>query len=263
MPGPLYALAHSVTARWLVMACALLLTACSAQVPQTASLPAHDSDASQQNANTTIALLGATGLAGGYILDQALAEGYQVRALARSPQKLERYAGRISIVMGDALDPDAINALLQGAQVVVSALGPVKADGDAASMLNSRVTAQLLELMPQHRVERYIQVSGAAVVVPTDERDLSGWFMRQLVIISLNAELKDKQAEYALLADSTADWTLVRCPLIDDEPYLHPPLVSLTTPPSFSLRAGELADFVVQQVDSADFVRQAPFLGSH
>ena len=124
----------------VILLFAFVLSACVSHDRQASPLPAVDGSAATKK-NVTIALLGATGLAGGFILDQALAEGYDIRALARTPQKLERYEGRITIVKGDALDAAAIEALLQGSHIVISALGPVKADGEAAKMLNSSVTA--------------------------------------------------------------------------------------------------------------------------
>ena len=166
------------------------------------------------------------------------------------------------LVKGDALDSAALAALLAGSNVVVSALGPVKADGEAAKMLNSSVTAELIHLMPKYGIERYIQVSGAAVVMPGDDRNFTGWLMRQLVRLALPSALEDKQAEYRLLAASAAQWTLVRCPVIEGQAFVQPPEVSLETPPSFTLRAGELASFVIEQVGSGEFVGKGPFLGS-
>lgn len=245
----------------LLFALVASLFGCASQERQ--ELPSASPDSvSVAPRNVTIALLGATGLAGGFILEQALAQGYKVRALARTPQKLERYRGRVAIIEGDALDPAALAALLHGSDVVVSALGPVKADGDAAKMLNASVTANLIRLMPKYGIKRYILVSGAAVVMPGDDRNFTGWLMRQLVRLGLHSELEDKQAEYQLLAGSTLQWTLVRCPLIEGHPFVQPPEVSLVTPPSFTLRAGELASFVIGQIDSLEFAGRGPFLGS-
>ena len=99
--------------------------------------------------------------------------------------------------------------------------------------------------------------------MPEDARDLLGWWIRALAQLGLSETLQDKQAEYQLLAASSAQWTLLRCPLIDPEPFEAPPLVSVASPPAFRLRAGELAQFIIAQIDSPDYVRSGPFLGSH
>jgi putative NADH-flavin reductase len=210
----------------------------------------------------TIALLGATGMVGGYLLEEALARGHRVRALARSPAKLPAHDDRITVIQGDARDPAAIVKLLRGSDVVISALGPVRADGEAARFISTDASGNVLQAMSVTGVSRYLAISGAAVRMPSDERDLLGWWIETLVKLGLRDTLRDKQAEYALLAASPVDWTLVRCPLIDPAPFRFAPLASLSTPPAFRLRAGELARFVIDQVASDEFVRQGPFLGS-
>ena len=210
----------------------------------------------------TIALIGATGMAGRYILQRALAEGYPVKVLARTPAKLEALESRIDIVQGDAADLRAIERLIRGSDVVITALGPVKADGDAAQMISTTATDNVIHAMEDAGIQRYIIVSGAAVSVPGDERNLTGWWMRQLVRLGLTDVLADKQAEYELVVNSNLEWTLVRCPLIDSEPYRSAPRASLLTPNSFGLRAGELADFIIREVGAPSFPKQAPFLYS-
>ena len=257
MPALLRQLARCTGAKLAILAAVLLLAGCVSTGPQTAPAPGIATEK-----NITIALLGGTGMAGGFILEQALAEGYKVRALARTPQKLEEFKDRVTIIQGDARDLSSIEALLQGSSVVVSALGPVKADGAAANMVNTDVTGLVLQAMPEYDIKRYIVVSGAAVVMPGDDRNFTGWMMRQLAALTLHDALEDKQAEYELLAASDADWTLVRCPLIEAEPFVRSPRASLVTPTAFTLRAGELAQFVIDQIDSTEFVRKGPFLNS-
>lgn len=210
----------------------------------------------------TVALLGATGMVGRFIIRELLARGYDVRALARTPAKLEEYGSRITIFKGDARDPTVIRELLSGSDVVISALGPVKSDGDAAKFVSTAVTGNVLRQMESQSISQYMLVSGGGVVMPGDKRNFFGWWIRTLVRLGLSDTLEDKQAEYALLASSSADWMLVRAPLIDPEPFITPALVSLETPPAFRLRAAELARFMVDQIQFREYIRQGPFLGS-
>lgn len=245
--------------RLFVIALALVLVACAAPTRQPVPLPGDDA---VEKKEVTIALLGATGMAGSHILREALAQGYDVRALARSPQKLDALKNRITVVEGNALDRDALAAWLDGSDVVISALGPVRGDGAAASMLSTNVSRHIVELMTEKDIDRYIVVSGAAVEIPGDDRSFTGWLVQKLAALRFPQVLKDKQAEYELLADSVVQWTLVRCPVIEPEPFQEAPVASLDTISSFSLRAGELARFVIEEVESEEFARKGPFLES-
>lgn len=248
---------HRASRLLVIAACACLLLACATHDPLPESVvtpPGRE--------HHTVALLGATGMVGDYLLQEALASGHSVRALARSPAKLAHYGSRITVIQGDARDPDAVSELLRGSDVVVSALGPVQADGAAALTINADATRTVLQAMQAHGISRYLVVSGAAIVMPGDERDLLGVWIKALAELGLADAVRDKQAEYALLAQSTVDWTLVRCPLIDPQPFRQDVLVSLATPPAFRVRSGELARFIIDEIDARQFVREGPFVGS-
>jgi hypothetical protein len=116
--------------------------------------------------------------------------------------------------------------------------------------------------MPGHGIERYIVVTGAAVIMPDDERNFTGWLMRQLARLRYPALVTDRQAEYEVLRDSGIEWTLVRCPIIASNGFVQPPRVSFVRPSSFTLRAGELARFIVDLVSRGDYLRQGPALNS-
>jgi putative NADH-flavin reductase len=237
----------------------LLIAACSSgpiqREPQTAHIPPLAKD-------ITVALLGATGMTGSFILEDLLGSGYQVRALARSPKKLDAMRSRMTVVKGDATNPEAIKELLSGSDIIISAIGPVKGDGLATKTISTRTTQNIIKTMREFSIARYIAVSGAAVTVPGDRRNVTGWLVQKSAMLALRDTLKDKQAEYQLLAASDVNWTLVRCPVISEDPFIAPAIASLASPSAFSLRAGELSRFIVELVGSDRFIRQAPFLNS-
>ena len=253
------------TAHLRIVVLAIALAGCAA--PERAPEPPRtDLIEVSEPRGVTVAMLGATGMVGGYVLDEALSRGYNVRVLARTPAKLDDYAqafpDRISIVQGDALVYEDIVALLKGSDAVVSALGPVKADGKAAKTLNTTATEHVLLAMTGEGIDRYVLVAGAAVVMPGDKRSFTGSMIRQSALLVLRSAVKDKQAEYDRLAASDAAWTFVRPPRILDESYEKPPIASLETPSSWSLRAGELAVFLLDQLETDEYVREGPFLYS-
>lgn len=239
----------------------VLLAACSS-TPTTVAPATAVVEPPVKQRDLTIAVLGGTGMVGGFILQEALAQGYKVRALARSPHKLNHLQDRITIVQGDARDAQVIDELLRGSDVVLSALGPARGDGDAALMISTVATGHIIDLSPRHNIQRYILVSGGGVDAPGDDRNFTGWLMQKMVAIALRDTLDDKQAEYELLAASSLPWTALRCPRIVAEPFVEPPVASLTTPTAFTLRAGELAWFMINEIGSDEFAGKAPFLNT-
>ncbi|MEP4146530.1 MAG: NAD(P)H-binding protein [Halioglobus sp.] len=243
-----------------VFACLTLLAACAGP-QQRLSSDEIIAASKPVNQDTTIALLGGTGMAGGHILQRSLEQGYQVRLLSRSPEKLAYLGDRVTVVPGDARDQAAIDKLLAESDVVISAIGP-GSNSKSAIDLTTTVTRNVLAAMERNQLDRYILVSGAGVVMPGDQRSPGGWLMRQLVKLRYNTLLKDRQAEYELLSKSEVNWTLVRCPLIESSSFQREPVTSLLSPGSFHLKAGELSHFVIDQIESNKYSRQGPFLYS-
>jgi len=65
-----------------------------------------------------VAVLGSTGFVGTLLIQKALKEGHQVRALARSPEKLGDLKDKVEIVQGDMFDPAVLQTLVQGVDAV-------------------------------------------------------------------------------------------------------------------------------------------------
>jgi uncharacterized protein len=109
-----------------------------------------------------VVLLAATGQAGLTILSELLHRGHQVKAVARSPQKLPR---SINAVADDLSNADRLAEIIQGADAVISAFGPSKADPRYFS--DEHYTDQLVEVTHREieavrkaRVPRLIVVGG-------------------------------------------------------------------------------------------------------
>lgn len=78
------------------------------------------------NQNTTIAIIGATGATGKFVLQNALQRNFNIKVLARTPQKLDKFKDQINIVKGSVSDLDTVTKLVEDCDVVLSTLGTSK-----------------------------------------------------------------------------------------------------------------------------------------
>ncbi|MGK5730562.1 NAD(P)-dependent oxidoreductase [Streptomyces sp. URMC 124] len=81
-----------------------------------------------------IALFGANGTIGSRVLREALDRGHQVTAVVRDPAKLTEKHENLTVVTGDVLDPRSVEAVAQGQDVVVSAVGGGDGPGHVATI---------------------------------------------------------------------------------------------------------------------------------
>ncbi len=71
-----------------------------------------------------VLVAGATGYLGGFVIKEFKSRGYYVRALARSPQKLEPLRNYIDeIVIDEITDPDSVKNVCEGMDFVFSSVG--------------------------------------------------------------------------------------------------------------------------------------------
>ena len=98
-------------------------------------------------------VFGATGGVGTHIVEEALARGHRVTAVSRDPSSITRQHEQLVAVRGDLLDPDSIDRLLPGQDVVISSVRGVI--GDKADPANA------LQLISARNIVAALQRSGA------------------------------------------------------------------------------------------------------
>ena len=113
-----------------------------------------------------VALTGATGFSGQFILPQILGAGHEVVALARKPLAL---SGKCkNVIAGDLTDEAALAKLVDGAEVVVHAAGATSAKSRAEFFeTNVEGTKRLFRAARAAKVRRFVFVSSLAAREPT------------------------------------------------------------------------------------------------
>ena len=205
-----------------------------------------------------VAVLGGTGKAGKYLVKQLIQQNFQIKLLHRKPETLTINNPLIQVVQGDARDYIAIRNLLQGCNAVLSCLSqPV-----GERTIFSDATRNILKAMAAHNISRYITTAGLNVDTPIDAKSATTLFGTNWMKQNYPETTADRQLEYELLVASNIDWTMVRLPLIGQTDDTGEIVVSLQDCPSGNISATDLALFMIAQLSSDEYVKQAPFIGN-
>ncbi len=210
-----------------------------------------------------IAIFGATGPTGKYIIDETIKQGHSLTAYTRDAAKLRAYEGKLDMVAGDLKNIDAIKKCIQGSNAVISALGPNSIKIKEKRPVMDGVK-NILSVMDQLGVKRFIQVSTSASPDPKDSFDLKTRASLGLIkLIAFNG-YDDVKATGELVRTSNADWTLVRIPYLKDGPSNGRVKVGWygQTKLRWSLFRGNLAKFLVDQASNPEFIRLAPAIAN-
>ncbi len=173
-----------------------------------------------------LTIFAATGGIGRHVLDQAIAAGDDVTAVVRNPGKL---SGRARAVTADlaAADPAALESAVEGADAVLSGLGP---RSRAETGIASRGTQAIVRAMQAAGARRLVVVSAAPVgTVPSAGRPNppghdpgDAFWMRHLFAHVAKALYREHYADLAqmedIVRDSGLDWTIVRPLKLTDKP---------------------------------------------
>ncbi|WP_260175116.1 NAD(P)H-binding protein [Paraburkholderia sp. WP4_3_2] len=209
-------------------------------------------------------MFGATGPTGRHIIEEALKQGYNLSVYTSDAKKLASFAGRGEIVVGDLQDQGAIAKCVQGADAVISALGPnsLKVPGDKPVMHGLTHT---ISAMKHAGVRRLIQISTAAYRAPKDGFAFKRHAFALLFEAIARKGYEDIKATGELVANQELDWTLVRIPNLKDAPADGSVDVGWygKVKLSMKLSRGNLAKFLVDQLTDRKFVCAAPGVANH
>ena len=144
----------------------------------------------------------------------------------RNPKKLSREVRSVTADLA-APDPSALESAIEGADAILSGLGP-RSNSEAGVAWQG--TRAIIQVMQATDVRRIVVVSAAPMgTVPSPGRPKppkhdpgDGFFMRRLFSPLIKAAFRKHYADLALmediLRDSGLDWTVVRPPRLTDKP---------------------------------------------
>jgi len=200
-----------------------------------------------------VLVIGAAGRSGEAVVNEALAAGHTVTAFVRAGGRYQK--ANVRVVAGDVLDAAAVNAAVTGQDAVIDALGgktPWK-----VTTMETIAAHNIVSAMQQNGVRRLLKIS---VVGAGESVKNAGFFNEHLLMRTfLRGLLVDKAGMEAEIEASSLDWTLVRPPMLTEHEKTGVARVLSTEGGEKAHKIGraDLAAFMVQQLESRRYVRQA------
>lgn len=201
-----------------------------------------------------IVVLGATGGTGREVVQQALAQGHRVTAFVRDPARLPVEDEQLQVVVGDALDPAAVERAVAGQDAAVVALG--SRDRSNRSV-RSQGTAHVIRAMQAHDVPRLVVVSAGGV---GDSYEQVPLLIKLFIKTLLRHAYADHEQQEQYVRESDREWVIVRPGQLTDGPRTgdyHTGTVEQEISGSGRVSRADVAEFVLQQLADDRYLRQA------
>lgn len=205
-----------------------------------------------------ISIFGGTGPTGLLLVEQALAQGHEVVAYARTPSKLPQHE-RLSVVEGQLDDADKVAAAIAGSEAVLSLLGPGTKAAEVPPLVTG--TRNIVAAMDQHGVRRLVATGTPSMSDPEDGKD---WKIGLLVKMISRFQPVAYDAIVTIgriVRESGLDWTLVRLPFLSNGPRTGQVNAHrVGEKGGLRLSRANAAAFVLGQVTDTTYLHKAPVI---
>lgn len=202
-----------------------------------------------------VIVFGATGTIGRLVVEDLLAEGHQVTAFARSPQKLGLSHENLALASGDAMREEDVGRVVAGHDAVVVTLG---AGMSRKSRIRSQGTLNVIHAMQKGGVKRLIVQS--TLGAHESWGNLNFWWKRVMFGGLLRPVFKDHELQEQLVRASGLDWTIVRPGAFAEGPATGRYVEDVpTSARNLSLRItrADVAAFVARQLGDLRYLHRA------
>jgi putative NADH-flavin reductase len=215
---------------------------------------------------TKVAIFGASGGTGKLLSQRCLSAGCQVMALLRTPEKFP-LRDKVHVIQGSAFDSAAVRQTIEGADVVLSALGANSLrKEDVLERAIPTIIAAMEQTFSQPRPVRRIVVLGSAGALPTSLEKQPAWRRWIVQNVVYNTFLKwpvaSQISQWNHLSHSNLDWTMVMPPMLTNTPARGAYRIDGEALPRSGSRISreDVADFMMQQIDSPQWVKKGVYI---
>ena len=200
-----------------------------------------------------LTVFGATGEAGRQLIEQALAEGYEVVAFIRNPSKLTLCHEHLAIIQGELLDKVNIERAVSGVDAVISLLGPRPGE-DSKSKPLTQGTQNIITAIKKFGVRRLIVASTPSASAPNELPDLKFKILVSMIKTTMRPAYEEIVNVAQVVRDSDLDWTIVRVAVLNSNPRSSKVRVGYLgrVESGIQLSRADLAGFILDELKSAN-----------
>ena len=203
-----------------------------------------------------IAIIGATRGIGLAVAAAALDDGHEVTVLVRTPHRMPISHPHLHVIVGDALDAKAIAKVVEGQDVVCDCLGTTQVTQRIT--LFSRCAHYLSKALKPEQLLIAVTGIGAG-----DSRGHGGFLYDRLFMpIVLRRMYADKDRQERIVKRDVARWIIVRPGFLNNGPHTgrYRALTDLRGVRGGKISRADVADFMLSQAKSPEFIGQTPLL---
>lgn len=198
-----------------------------------------------------VLVLGANGGTGRQAVNRAVETGHKVSVLVRHDNFA--YPAGVRVIIGDALNPENVLRAMYLQDAVIECIG-----GNAPWMhqtLERKAMENIVDAMKESGTRRLLVIS--AMGVAESARHSPWWYQLFVVPTFLRGIVADKKAMEKVVRESSLDWIIVRPPILTHGAATGEVKVLRTGETGHSITRADLAEWLVAQLESEEYLKQS------
>ena len=209
-----------------------------------------------------IIVFGATGGIGKWVVKHSLKKGYYVTAYVRNKQKMAIHDNKLTVIQGEIYDYDKVKSALADQDAVIWCVGiPMK--NKLVNFESQKGHEILLKAMKEQGVKRLIDWGTPSVAFDKDKTSFITVVPGIMAGILFSKAKAEMVAIGQMLKEFDLDWTMVRFLMPQNTPFIGKVKVGFgDVKMNFAISREDIGAFMVEQVESKDYIRSMPIIGS-
>lgn len=211
-----------------------------------------------------IAVFGATGKTGKLLIPLALEKGYKVKALVRTPSKVEIQNDNLTLIDGDFTNSAAIEQTVKGVDYVISCAGaPAKLKVYPKDMMLNFVSILVPILEAESSVKVFLYQADSFSVTPGGSLPFAMRIVRPIIVpmIGIAQNIQDNEAVIRYLEENkpSSFSVIVTRPgqIIEKDEAMK--VVASMAPTSKPITFKSLASFTLEAIKDESLFGQHPY----
>lgn len=223
---------------------------------------------SARKAKPKIAVLGATGRTGYWIVKEALERGYAVNALVRDKSRLDIQHDQLNVIEGTPESKSDLMDTLAGCEAVLSALNISRVHEwwlwsklTASPTFLSEVAEKVVEVATEMNMQRCLIVT--AWGTSDTKKDLPAPFRWMIDMTQIGVTYEDHERQEKIWERSGLDYTIARpvgLTTSTEEKPIHIQLDTSTSKPAMTISRRMVALFMLDALEQGTYIHQKPII---
>ncbi|NNH75532.1 SDR family oxidoreductase [Nocardia uniformis] len=205
-----------------------------------------------------VAIFGSTGTLGRHVVTGALEQGHEVTAFTRSAANVSTTHERLRVVVGDVLDPAAVEQAVIGQDAVIVCLGSGR-----KGVVRAEGTRTVMAAMERTGVKRLI--CQTTLGAGDSHGNLNFLWKYILFGMLLRKAMADHNVQEGYVRASDLEWTIVRPSAFTDGPRTGAYKRDFGVGAKgleLKISRADIAAFLVEQLDDPTYVRRTPAISN-